>query len=117
MVWGFSDNYFEYVAEFNAAPGGDSLTFSTVPAGEVWVVTQWAAVDVNTAIAGIGLQVKRPGGAWDLDPKVPGGAGVWVGGPVHVVLKAGDYISMGFGGTVAGDDLHGNVGGYKMAVA
>ena len=111
-LWGYTDNYIEWQSNDYAQSIADSLDFAEVPAGQVWVVTQWSAVDVNTQCTSYILQLLRSAIGYALDTKKPTMANEYLGGPVHMVLKEGDAIRITFLGTYIGDDIH----GYKMVV-
>ena len=116
LLWGYTDRLAEQKVNLNANAGGNYLVHTTVPAGEVWVVTAHVAVNLNTAGA---VVMRGFFGGTDMlvyDHGTPG-AGVWhTSPPMNIVAKAGDILVGAFYGCTAGDDLYSILYGYKMAV-
>jgi len=115
-IWGFTDRYHETEYTTDSAGGTHTFTFSTVPAGEVWVITGVSIVNQNNvwtgnvdAFFGAGIATVK---AW-----YGGVAGQWqTWDPVHLVLKADDHVKAYIQSTVLHDDLYCNMWGYKMAI-
>jgi len=117
VLWGYTDRYEEHEESMGPGVGNWDLTFSAVPAGEVWVVTSFAAyastdgpdrirVVAHCGSDGIVLRQRAYSVAWDT-VEMPG----------QVVLEAGDYLIATFDGCLIGDNLYANANGYKMSVA
>jgi len=117
MVWGYSGRWAEHQEDLNATVTYDSLTFTAVPPGEVWVLQAVDAWDVNSDPSRIQFSVTGDGVTTRLQHTLTPGISIPVYWTGTVVLKEGDRVLVGFYGTVAGDDLHANVRGYKMAIA
>lgn len=116
LLWGYSDNYIEAQSDLNAAAVVGTLTFATVPAGEIWRITQWIGVDVQTKCTNYILELVRSAVPYSFSTVVPAAANDYKGTQCDVILKEDDSLRMAFVGTVAGDDIYGWVHGYKMAV-
>jgi len=116
LVWGYTDRLADQESLADAAAGTNTLVHTTVPAGEVWVITGGSVIDAQTAatcsflavLGGVGFFIYSYG---TLTP--------WRYSAMpacHFVLKAGDYVQSEFGSCVLNDDLVSNVWGYKMGV-
>lgn len=115
-VWGYTDRLADQESLADAVAGTNTLVHTTVPAGEVWVITGGSVIDAQTAatcsfmavLGGTGFFVYSYGtlAPWKYSA-MPA---------CNFVLKAGDYVQSEFGGCAAGDDLVSNIWGYKMAV-
>lgn len=117
LLWGYSDRYAERKVNTDAAAGTNTLDFTAVPAGEVWVVNSIAAVDQNSAITAIWITANLAGVNYFLLVQASPVAGTWYFWNGNIVMKAGDYIQVFFLGTVLNDDIDARACGYKMKVA
>lgn len=117
MVWGYSDRYLEREMNFNAAAGTDTLTFSVVPAGEVWYIQGICATDAITNITYTLIRVNGDGIDLWLHKKLAPAASETAEYHNPVILKENDFIDVYFSGTVAGDDILAWAWGYKMLIA
>ena len=117
LVWGYSDRYIERELNSNADAGANTLTFSTVPAGEVWVIEGGTAYNStsgndqiywNHAGTGIAIRLRRVNAP---------SANEEVRIESRVILKADDAMQAYFTGCTAGDTIAAYVWGYKMKIA
>ena len=117
LLFGYSDRLADQVVNDNASAGTNTLTGTTVPAGEIHVVQMVAATDYNNDTTRI--QIRANGGTvtMPLADELTVTAGHWVTNTANIVLKAGDYLDCNFYGCTAGDDLYLRWWGYKMEAA
>jgi len=116
LLWGYSAAYYERLTQAEAT-AETMMDGSTVPAGEVWVVTSvvaWDNDNIITDITGftygdavwIALGQKQSFTAaqeyWE-----------WRG---SIVVPAGGHIRVRFRGCTVGDDLFVDICGYKMRI-
>ena len=116
MLWGYTDRYAEEKSNLSCTAGANILTFSTVPAGEVWRVTALTWVNVNTACVPIAVQLADGVNTWTVYVEAAGVANVYASRLVDITLKEGDCLRVAFYGCTLNDDIFAWVLGYKMAV-
>jgi len=116
VPFGFNDVYQE--AEFDDDVGSPTteLTFSLVPEGEVWVITQWVAVNEDTRTTNNMLRVETPTAVFNCAARHPDVANHKVGTSVHVVIDFGQRVQVVFEGCSMGDVVRAWISGYKMMV-
>jgi len=117
LVFGYSDIYGETVFNAAAAAGTNYLTFSTVPAGEVWVVSNFTvtASDASPTVAYLDAYIDgaiRP--MRRIPYTVANNTADWQG---MLVLDAGCYLRGGFTTCGVGIYIAAYACGYKMKVA
>jgi len=117
MLWGYSDRYAETESNLSAAAGFNWLVFSTVPAGEVWVVSGMTWVNVNTACSLIAADMYDGADLYTLYYEGTPAANVYKTIQCDIVLKEGDCLKVLFGGCALNDDIYAWAFGYKMAIA
>ena len=116
MLWGYSDRYAEKEESEDASAGANYLVFSTVPSGEVWVVTNIATRDRDNAPSEVGLQLYDGTDAFVLASEPSPVANTWHAWSINVVLKAGDKIRAYYFGVTLDDHIEAQVVGYKMTI-
>jgi hypothetical protein len=117
LPWGFSAEYGESKYVSYAAAGGNTLTASTVPSGEVWVVETISAADITSPPDTIMIEAFKNSTMivlLDEDAKGADRYTTWCG---RITLAAGDYVRVEISGVTSGDQLYMRVGGYKMKIA
>lgn len=117
MLWGYSDTYSETFLVNNVPAAHYVMNFSQVPAGQIWVVTNFTAYCIQNLATGIGLYAYIDGIGILLDWVVPGVAGVPVVFHGSVTLAEDDYLRATFYNCAANDDVRGFACGYKMLIA
>jgi len=116
IVWGYSDRYAQRLVNVNAALGDNTVTGSTVPEGEVWVVTAVVAFNTVSAITRCELEVYDGADTYFFRRKQTVAKDEETAYQGQIVMKKDDRIRATFVGCVAGDDLHLRMLGYKMQV-
>ena len=116
VPWGFFESYLEARQTLDGVAGTTVLTFSTVPANEIWKVTQWISTDSNSTPVVHILRVVRSTIQYSQSAVNPASIGDWVGELVDITMIEGDYLQVAFAGTSLNDDCYAFVGGYKMVV-
>ena len=117
LVWGYSDCYAELLTEDNAVAGNNYLAGTTVPAGEVWVVTCFSMWNANT------VTLATSGGIYDgattisVHSELSPAAGETVEWNGFICLKEGDRMRASFFTCALNDNIRATFLGYKMAVA
>lgn len=116
VLAGYSDTYFQSMYVHNHAAGSHTFSASTVPAGEMWVVTAISAYDADNILDGIRF-IKREDtidGIFHAGYPSEGGEIIaWSG---QVYLKEGNKILVLMMGMQDGDDIYTVIHGYKMKV-
>lgn len=117
MVWGFSSRYAEDEYMLDTPAGNQTLTFSTVPAGEVWVVQGWTAWSKQANVTALEFYVLSGAGSNRIT-MLPLGVGYTTkSANVPIILSVDDKISVVFKDCAALDDIYSVAWGYKMKVA
>lgn len=115
-IWGYKDRYFEVETNDDCDAGTNNLYFSTVPAGEVWVINGIWAKNGTSVSAAIAMWVYFDSTLYHLETFTTPGADVSLNWTGKAILKEGDYIRVAFYGCTAGDDVLARARGYKMDV-
>jgi len=117
MLWGYSEVYSEREVADNVAAGNVIMTFSTVPEGEIWVITHFSGYSFQAnataatfqAVTSLApLHLKRTGAIVvneSIEAQCP------------FVLVKDEYLLISWTAAAAGDDFRGYAMGYKMKVA
>lgn len=116
-VWAYNDRYVEFEYTDTAAAGNNTLTFSTVPAGEVWVVKGGIFFNQDSAMGFFSLELYNDGafqGTLKYEANLLADERVELGVPL--TLKEGDNVRATFGDCTLNDDLRATLWGYKMQV-
>lgn len=116
VLWGYNDTYREEEFDLDADASTITLTFSLVPEGELWVVTQWIAVNEDTRTTNNTLLVSSATASFDAASVHPDAANHRTGTLVFVPLKEGERVEMRIEGCQQDDVIYGWVSGYKMVV-
>ena len=117
VAFAYSDVYGETESIPVTGAGNNKMTFSVVPAGEMWVITNISASSTTN----------EPTACY-LDAAIDGAIRVLVRGPYptaglttdwrgQIYLKEGDYVRVTFTGCVAGKWVGAWATGYKVKVA
>lgn len=114
MLWGYDDTYREEQYDLDADTSTITLTFGLVPANEIWVITQWIAVNEDTRTTNNTLLIALPASYFDVASVHPDAANHRTGTSVFVVLKTGERVEMRIEGCQQDDVIRGWVSGYKI---
>lgn len=117
LGWGYTDTYAEFVTVNNVPAGTNLVTFSTVPGGEIWVVTYWAAYAVQANPTYVQFTPRIDGGTRLLKTVAYPTGFITVDGPFPLILISGDHLEAQFTGCALNDDLRSGAAGYKMEVS
>lgn len=115
QLFSIKDVYQERVVNLNTGAGNNNLAFTLVPAGEIWIVTNGAGLNLTSAISAIDFFTRVGGTDYRatrlLSPAI-GQALNWAG---HLYLAEGARVKFTFLGCNAGDTISAFVHGYKMS--
>lgn len=114
QVFSFKGKLLDAVTNGDTAAGDIGLAGTTVPAGEVWVVTSVLAINTVTVPTSIYLYVVDDGSEAAFrrgdTPSITAGLS-WSG---HLYLVTGDKVNATFMGCALHDVIHLQTLGYKM---
>lgn len=114
-------SYYAAVCEqqeiLSASAGDNWLNFSTVPSGEVWVITIVAGVDITNPPTKIDAFIHDGTYHYALGSQVSPGVGNHAIFYCMAPVPAGSYVRVRVRGCTAGDWLDTSVVGYKMRIA
>lgn len=114
LIFGYSDQYIEYQTDT-----GDGTTlnqdFSTVPSGEIWVITSFSCYPYSGAHADlvwIGGRFGGVGHAFKAAPSLAQYTSLCL--DHKLILKAGDYLRVSWRNAANGDTFFSYANGYKL---
>ncbi len=116
LQWGYSDSIVDQQTNNDAAAGNVNLDHTTVPTGEVWVITNWLVYNSATATR-VFLYVRRSSvsvAVRDITALTIGSYTDFSG--QGFVVKSGDILRATFLGCSLHDVLVSNLFGYSMKV-
>jgi len=116
MIFGYSDAYHEPESSLTGAAGDRLLTASTVPEGEVWVVTSVIAFNIDSATTNTRIQIYDGSGRAVVFVEYAPAAKKVLGGHCNIVMKKDDRLEAKFFGCALDDDIYMYINGYKMKV-
>jgi len=106
----------ESLSNLNAQSGVNSLTGSTVPAGELWIIESASAIDNTSALDYVAIRVST-GTFWtSIIRKQSVAIAEEVIVNAEVVLSPGYYLYAVFSNCAAGDDIYFRYIGYKVKI-
>ena len=116
LIFGYSDRYAEAENNNAHAAGNFTLTFTAVPAGEIWTLQMLTARNISTNTS-IEMTVTG-GGVGHLMNRfiTPGANTLVVATAVPLVLKEADVLSVLFETTLLNDWVQAWAWGYKMSI-
>lgn len=117
LLFGFGERWARYLAATVTVAGTNTLTTTTVPAGQVWVVQSISARNLES---NVDIQFELFGGATQIllaRFPVPGANVLVDKMPLSMALEFEDYVCIRFLNCAEDDRLRGYVWGYKMYVA
>lgn len=114
--FGYKDVYQEEQQDTDVSTPTVILEFAEVPEGEVWVVTQWTAINEDTRTTINSLRIEMDTGFFYCAAVHPDVANHLVGTTTEVVIKEGQHMEVVFNGCAQSDVVRAWVAGYKMDV-
>ena len=116
LLLGYEDRYAEVESADDVSAGTNTLTFTAVTPGEIWVITAFTADCEQANPSTVLLYAKCDGVYIHLKREAYTVAKTTVEMPTHIVLKAGDQLLVSFYECAEGDDIGASALGYKVAV-
>jgi hypothetical protein len=117
LVWGYSEQYLEIESASGVASGTQSLNLSTVPSGEIWVVSIISAWATAATIDRISLRLRDGVDQYVFEEQAYDTAYLTVSARGPFILQEGDSMRATFVNCSGGEDLHAYANGYKMLIA
>lgn len=117
LVWGYSAQYAEYEYTRGVAAGHRFLTFSTVPAGQIWIITNFSARCSTANPSLIALTANLGGVELDLHAEPYATALATVDVQCYIIMAEDDFLKAYFDDCALNDDIYAYAAGYKMKVA
>lgn len=117
LVFGYSAQYAEREVATNVDAGAVTMTFSTVPAGEVWVIEHIASYAQQASATSCYIYAVVGGVSILLQYHANPGAYRSTEVTSRVTLKTGDYLVVTWYSAAANDDFVAAALGYKMKIA
>lgn len=117
LLWGYGEQYAEHEENLDCPAADVSLTFSTVPAGEIWVITSFSARGEGSDTDWIELRAVIGAVVHCLKARVYGTAQETVELQGRIVLAEDDYLLAYFESVGLNDKVYADAVGYKMLVA
>ncbi len=113
----FRDTVREAWSDTNAGVGTNTHNFTTVPAGQAWVVDSLLAFNATTAASFISIALVSGATSVSIAYTAYNAVTRLVELYPGIVLKAGEYIQAGFLNCVAGDDIYAHLAAHMFKVA
>lgn len=108
--------YAESFVDLDSAAGQITATFSTVPAGEVWLVQAAACWDAITDIGMCKIRKSSAAGDYVLAVKNPAGTNDAAQIYAAVLLFPGEYLTFQWATVVLHDDIFAHAVGVKFNI-
>lgn len=117
LLWGYSEQYLE--SEINTGDGSNlTQNFSTVPAGEIWIVTAFTAYAHDGDHASRVIMFLYDGGSSYYLKFLPSlAAGTSIEAPTPIIMEEGDQLRVTWVSAANGDSFRSYAVGYKMLIA
>ena len=116
LVFGYTSGLHEEQSLTSAAGGNEMLSFTTVPSGELWVVTGWTAFSVTGNPGQVRALINTGSGQKQYWRSATVVAQEAIAFPCPVYCPAGTEIKTQYRTCTAGDVIFSNIVGYKMEV-
>ena len=116
MLWGYGGQYAEHEQDLNTGPADETLTFSTVPAGEVWVITLFTGFCDTANPEVVSLRAVIGGTTHYLAMVADITANLMVVMQGEIILVEDDYLCAVFEGCGLNDKIYADAVGYKMSI-
>lgn len=116
IPFGYQDRYLER-KEATSVNGHTYVDGSTVPSGEVWIVTSFTGYHDDPTARIIRQYIYDGTARLIVDLKESAGQWIPYSPPKTYVLKAGDYLSVRADSLATGCKVYLTANGYKMKVA
>lgn len=113
---GYADTYAERIITANASAGTNVLVGTTVPANVLYVVTNIATFDADSAIGPVSIFRYNGSSSIGLRRVASLAANVTLEWQGMLILKEGEYIRVSMLNCVLNDDLYLDVQGWKASV-
>ena len=108
--------YAESYSNLSASAGSNTTSFTTVPAGQVWVIEGAAVWDATTKIGQVSIRVYRDGGLRVIARIAPTAAldAAQLSSPI--VLFPGEYMAFQWNSCTLNDDIYAECIGIKFDI-
>jgi len=116
LLFGFGGIVEEALVDDNLDAGTNYLGGSVVPAGEIWVVQNFAIQYVGTAPSRMNVLAVGLGGTMVLFDDLNPVQSFWYTWAGTCILQEGDYLVVAVFDATAGDDLYLRYVGYRMEI-
>uniref|UniRef100_A0A6H1ZVR7 Uncharacterized protein n=1 Tax=viral metagenome TaxID=1070528 RepID=A0A6H1ZVR7_9ZZZZ len=117
LIFGFNAIVSEYQENLSAAAGDNWLIFSTVPTGEVWIITLIAGVNRTSAPTRIDAFDYDGANYRCLGDTPSPGASVHAVFHRFIPIAADHSVRVRVRGCVLNDDIDANILGFKMKLS
>lgn len=117
LMWGYSETYYEAESQVTTGVGDYTLTASTVPNGEVWVITNVLAFNQATVNSFIALKVYDGANTFEFRRKAGPAVDEEVIFNGSLALSSGARVRGVFYGCGATETITMHLFGYKMKIA
>jgi len=117
LLFGYNDTYKDYGSNLNLSAGDQDIVLSTVPAGEIWIVTHVGAYMSSTSINIMEIILHTSAHDYVLYSYKPPTSDKWHTESCKVYLNEGNYIKNRLYNCSAGDDGYIYALGYKMKIS
>lgn len=116
VIWGFTDRYYEVIAELSMPAGVEDKLGTVVPEGEVWEVTGMSFIHSSATINRVRVGSYNAANYVNVGEKLAPAISTLYSFPMDVILKEGDRLFWRFYNLTLNDDVYCYAWGSKMEV-
>lgn len=116
VIWGYTDRYYENIADESMPAGIQDKLGAVVPEGEVWEVTGMSVIHSSTSITRIRVGSYNGANYINVGEKLAPAASTVYPFMMDLILKEGDRLFWRFYDLTLNDDVYCTAWGSKMEV-
>lgn len=115
-LFGFTNIYQEAQNDDDVSTSTAELTFATAPSDEIWVITQWGALNEDTRTTNNLIRIETETAIFNCASIHPDVANHLTAAVSHIIVGRGQHVQIMLEGCQEHDVVWGWVSGYKMEV-
>ena len=116
MLFGFSAGVYDKADNTNLSAGDQTIAMTTVPAGEIWVITNLAFEYTGTPPTDCTMRLSSGGVAHDIFNVLTPASGQWYDRQGWWFLSSGTFVACRVVGATAFDDLRLRATGFSIDI-
>jgi len=117
IQFGYSDTVLKVIDNLAIAAGNTTQNLAAVPAGKIWVITNFQFIYIGTSPTAVQIAIVSGGNVARIYRQVSPTSGVGYDRQGWWVMKEGDYAQMQVMGGTANDDIYFHSYGFAVDIA